>query len=188
MFKSFFSNGLNWQGERLSLAPGFFRTVDSKRLFYFAISMFWRGGLEGWPGYKPVAYSNGLMEAMRNVLLGQGSLSGYVVRVVPSFFAEKWGAVLPLETRGKYFFNVFLFDFYLEEVRPKPENKNRRSRMRNFEARTETPLLYQLDLGEAAASHQLMLTAINGVARARKLPPIGDLVSWERGLPSATGE
>lgn len=154
---------------RFSLGSRFFLTVESDRIFYFAISMFWRGGLDGWRGYQPVIYDNGLMEAMRNFLLGRGCLSGYIVRVVPSFWADKYGAVLPLKHRGKPFFSISMYDFYLEKLS---------EGTRKYAARSATPIIYSVDSFESVMSHVAMTTIVNNNDRAKNLPVTGDLVSW----------
>lgn len=154
---------------RFSLGSSLILQVDSKSIFYFAISMFWRGGLEGWKGYKHVRYEDGLMELMRNFLLGRGKFPGYIVRVLPSFWAEKYSAVLPLKHKGIPFFSIYMYDFYLEKISESS---------RNYEARSDVPIIYTADSFKSVESHDAMTTVLQKAKRAKGLPATGDLISW----------
>lgn len=154
---------------RFSLGSHLIPQIDSKSIFYFAISMFWRGGLEGWKAYDHVIYEDGLMELMRTFLLGQGKLPGYIVRVLPSFWAEKYDAVLPLKHRGIPFFSIYMYDFYLEKI----SDSSRRC-----EARSDVPIIYTADSFKSVESHAAMTTVLQKAKRAKGLPANGNLISW----------
>lgn len=153
----------------LSFESRFFPKIKSDHIFHFAISMFWRGGLDGWRGYQRVIYDEGLMEAMRSYLLGQGCLLGYVVQVVPSFWKEKFSAVLPLNNQGTPFFSIYMYDFYLVRI---PDE------IRGYAARSPTPIIYTADSLKSLSSHLSMTTVINKSQRSRNLPDAGNLISW----------
>ena len=160
----------NGMGARiLSLDSHFFPGIKSDHIFHFAISIFWRGGLEGWREYQRVIYDEGLMDAMRSYLLGQGCLLGYVVQVVPSFWKEKFSAVLPLNNQGTPFFSIYMYDFYLVRLS---------DGIRGYAARSATPIIYTVDSFKSLSSHLSMTAVINRSQRSRNLPGAGNLISW----------
>ncbi|WP_153230179.1 hypothetical protein [Alcaligenes faecalis] len=143
--------------------------VNSKAIFYFAISIFWRGGISGWKGYSTIEYDEGLMDKMRSFLLGEGSLSGYFLRVVPSFWREKYGFVLPCIFKGNPFFSIGMCDFYLEKD------------LRNaFFSLAEAPVLYMADTRRSEDAYRCMSHVISNTDRAKNLQNSGVLATWSK--------
>lgn len=159
---------------RFSLSGGLFdgeddKGIDSRSIYYFAISVFWRSGLDGWRFHQKVEYEDGLLEAMGRFLLGGDYVSGYIVRVIPSMFHYKWGFVLPFFRKGIPFFNIGSFDFYLER---RPSRTLRRG------APIDVPIFYTIDIVESISSHLEMTGAIRSAKKTSALDVKDDLISW----------
>lgn len=159
---------------RFSLGGGLFDTgrgkdIHSKSIYYFAISLFWRGGLDGWRFHRKVEYEDGLLDAMGQFLMGGDYVSGYIVRVIPSMFHYKWGFVLPFYRKGVPFFNIGSFDFYLEK-------RTSRTVMRG--APIDVPILYTVDVLESISSYFEMTGAIKSAEKTKALDGKDDLISW----------
>lgn len=159
---------------RFSFGSGLFdgeggKGIDSRSIYYFAISLFWRGGLDGWRFHQKVEYEDGLLDAMGRFLLGGDYVSGYIVRVIPSIFHYKWGFVLPNFRKGVPFFNIGSFDFYLER-------RSSRTLMRG--APFDVPIFYTIDIVESISSHLEMTGAIRSAKKTKVLDGKDDLISW----------
>lgn len=159
---------------RFSLGGGLFdgergEGIDSKSIYYFAISVFWRGGLDGWRLHRKVEYEDGVLDAMGRFLLGGAYVPGYVVRVIPSMFYYKWGFVLPFYRKGVPFFNIGSFDFYLEK-------RSSRTVLRG--APVNVPILYTVDFLESISSHSEMTGAIRSSKKTKALDGKDDLINW----------
>lgn len=120
----------------LSIGSNLLRVIESRRLYHFAIGMFWKATFENWTHYSAMPLETPIIENMRKFLRGGDFVKDYIVRVVPLFWNEKYGVTFPALLRGKPFFSINQFDFYLERNE------------RQFSAAISTnavPLLYSVD-------------------------------------------
>lgn len=154
---------------RFSLGGGLYPEINSKAIYYYAISLFWRGGLDGWRDYEKMKYTDELNEMMKNFLLGGDYISGYIIRVIPSFWRQKYGFVLPVYRKNVPFFSMYMYDFYLEEC---PRNFFR------VNAADSAPVFYTADSFASVETHCEMTSAINSGHRAKALQGSDDLISW----------
>lgn len=100
----------------LSVGTNFFPAIDSLKLYHFAIGLFWKATFTGWKHCRAIPMEPSIIEQMRKFLLGGNFVDGYIIRVVPSFWQGKYGAVLPTLIQGQPFFSIQNFDFYLGMV------------------------------------------------------------------------
>lgn len=120
----------------LSVGTNFLPAIKSRQLYHYAIGLFWKATFDGWEHCTAMPLGPSLVEQMRKFLLGGDFLQGYIVRVVPSFWRAKFGAVFPTLVQGQPFFSIQQFDFYLEKAD------------RQFRSATSmgaVPLLYTVD-------------------------------------------
>lgn len=103
-----------------SVGSNLFPAINSHQLYHFAIGFIWKATFSGWPHCKPLSLDPETTEQMRRFLLGGDFVKGYIVRVVPSFWQEKYAAIFPVRTRKNHiFFSIQNFDFYLEKSNQK---------------------------------------------------------------------
>ncbi|BEU25786.1 hypothetical protein [Paraburkholderia caribensis] len=154
---------------RFSFGSGLYPEVNSHAVYYYAISLFWRAGLDGWHGYTKLEHKAGLMELMQKFLLGGDYVPGHVVRILPSFWRQKHGFVLPYRRKDMPFFSMYMYDFYLEEC----------SRFPRFgSSLLNAPILYTADSFESVATHAEMIAAIKAGRRTKALQAVDKLISW----------
>lgn len=120
----------------LSIGSNSLRSIDSQQLYHFAIGMFWKASFNDWEHCSAIPLEPSLIEDMRKYLLGGSYLTGYIVRIVPSFWRARFGVTFPNLLQGKPFFSVQQFDFYLE--------KDERQFCKTL-SMGAVPLLYTLD-------------------------------------------
>jgi hypothetical protein len=120
----------------LSIGSNLLRAIESRQIYHFAIGMFWKATSDNWKYYSVMPLEASLIEGMRKFLLGGDFLKDYIVRIVPSFWNEKYGVILPVLLEGKPFFSINQFDFYLE--------KNERQ-FNTTVSMNAVPLLYTVD-------------------------------------------
>jgi len=154
---------------RLSLGSGLYPEINSHALYYYALSMFWRGGVPGWSNYQQIEYENGLMDAMKDFLLNGNYIENYFIRVIPSFWTDRYSFVMPRYRKGIPFFNAYMFDFYLEKDCKFSSNRENKSK---------TPIIYTADSVESVQSHLEITTAINASKRSKNLQTAKNLISW----------
>ncbi|EKM6330998.1 hypothetical protein ACEPVM_14780 [Pseudomonas aeruginosa] len=131
-----FSSTSYGRGLIFSVGANFLPAIKSKELYHFAIGMFWKATFEGWTFCHAISLKPSLVDEMRKFLLGGSFLQGYIVRVVPSFWFEKYGVVFPTLIEGQPFFSICGFDFYLEESDKK---------FRAATSLSSVPLLFTVD-------------------------------------------
>jgi hypothetical protein len=156
-------------GENLifSVGSNFLPAIDTRQLYHYAVGFFWKATFEGWSHCPPMALDSELIEQMRKFLLGGDFLPGYIVRIVPSFWREKYAVVLPSLVQGQPFFSVLQFDVYLEKAERE---------YRSAIAMEAVPLLYTVDSMRAERSYR------GTVANYRRAQPskstVGTDLSW----------
>ena len=131
----------------LSVGSHILPAIKSQQLYHFVIGMFWKATFEGWEHCQVMPLEPHVIEEMRNFLRGGDFLQGYIVRVVPSFWRAKFGAVFPVLDQGQPFFSIQQFDFYLE----KAEQQFRLAKL--MEA---VPLLYTVDSMRSERAYRIM--------------------------------
>lgn len=92
---------------------------DSKKLLYFAISIFWRSSLD-WSKYSSPRFDNFVLDEMRNYLLGNIDKVSYFRLKVDFVTREIYAAIFPFSLKKeegkniKYIFYIPNFIFTLE--------------------------------------------------------------------------
>jgi hypothetical protein len=120
----------------LSVGSNFLPAIKSHQLYHYAVGFFWKATFKGWPQCPPLPLDPALIEQMRKFLRGGDFLQGYIVRVVPSFWREKYAVALPSLVQGQPYFSVLQFDFYLEKAE---------AQYRSAMSMDAVPLLYTVD-------------------------------------------
>lgn len=134
----------SWKPQGIHFDPNFILTVgtkllpsiDSKRLYHFAIGMFWKATFAGWQHCRAMPLEPSLIAKMRSFLRGGEYVADHIVRIVPSFWKPRHGVTFPALLQGYPFFSIQQFDFYFE----KAERSFRRAMSTG-----NVPLLYTLD-------------------------------------------
>lgn len=98
----------------LSVGSGLLQSIESLKLYHYALGFFWKGTLKGWPSCPPMPVDPELIEEMRRFLNGGAFVTGHVVRIVPSFWRHRHAATFPFLVEGQPFFSLLQFDFHLE--------------------------------------------------------------------------
>lgn len=102
---------------QISIGQGFSDGIDIDKLYYFAISMFWRGTFEWKQHYIPIRIQDELKEKIRLYLYDKDKHPlNFKVEVVPAFWSLRFGAIFPAEKKqdGQFFFSISSFDFHLD--------------------------------------------------------------------------
>lgn len=100
----------------ISIGPGFASEIQMEALYYFAISIFWRGTFEWGSNYRPIEIDKRVKEEMRLYLFDKKSYPlNYQIEVVPAFWTPRFSVVFPtrIKPRGCFLFSIFSFDFYV---------------------------------------------------------------------------
>lgn len=124
------------RGLILSVGSNLLPAIESRKLYHFAIGMFWKATIENWEHCRAISLDGSLIEQMRRFLRGGDYPEGYIVRIVPSLWRAKFGVTFPGLVKGQPFFSIQQFDFYLEKA-----NRQFRAAI-SMEA---VPLLYTVD-------------------------------------------
>ncbi|MDE8740375.1 hypothetical protein PZA20_00830 [Pectobacterium polaris] len=106
----------NTGGYNITLGSGFLPGIDMNKIYYFAISIFWRGSFNVWNNYEPLNIDEPTRERMRLFLLNpEKNKIPYRVYIAPSFWKPKYGTLLPvfIPRRKHYLFSILWLDFYL---------------------------------------------------------------------------
>jgi hypothetical protein len=130
-----------------SIGSNSLQAIDSRRLYHFVIGMFWKATFDDWEHCSVMPLEASLIEAMRKFLLGGDFLGDYIVRIVPSFWREKYGVVFPALLKKQPFFSIQQFDFYLEK------DKRKFKRAISMDA---VPLFYTIDFMRSESTFQGM--------------------------------
>lgn len=105
----------------VSIGPGFANGINMEDLYYFAISIFWRGTFE-WDGkYIPIEIDMQTKEEMRLFLLDRDANPlSYQIDVAPVFFTERYQVTLPtkIKRRNSLFFSILYLDFHIDLDKP----------------------------------------------------------------------
>ncbi|MBX8560182.1 hypothetical protein K5D57_10805 [Pseudomonas cichorii] len=131
----------------LSLGSHILPAIKSQQLYHFVIGMFWKATFEGWKHCPAIPLEPHVIEEMRKFLRGGDFLQGYIVRVVPSFWRAKFGAVFPVLDQGRPFFSIQQFDFYLEKAE---------QQFRLAKSMEAVPLLYTVDSMRSERAYRIM--------------------------------
>ncbi|SIP87993.1 hypothetical protein [Aeromonas hydrophila] len=105
----------------VSIGPGFTNGINMEDLYYFAISIFWRGTFE-WDGkYNSVKIDMQTKEEMRLFLLDRNANPlSYEVEVAPVFFTERYQLTFPtkIKKNNSLFFSILFLDFHINLDKP----------------------------------------------------------------------
>lgn len=104
-------------GYNITLGSGFLPGIDMNKIYYFAISIFWRGSFNVWNNYDSLNIDDVTRERMRLFLLNpEENKIPYRVYIAPSFWKLKYGTLLPvfIPRRKHYLFSILWLDFYLD--------------------------------------------------------------------------
>lgn len=107
---------------QVSIGPGFSNEIKMEDLYYFAISIFWRGTFEWDSHYKPIEIDEKVKEEMRLYLYDkEANPLNYQVEVAPAFWTPRFSIIFPTRKKGKdrYLFSIFSFDFHIDLSKPK---------------------------------------------------------------------
>lgn len=141
--------------------------IESRKLYHFAIGMFWKATLQGWKHCPPMPLEAAIVEQMRRFLRGGDFLQDYIVKIVPSFWDAKFAASFPTVVRTQPFFSIQSFDFYLERSE------------RDFRSATSqgaAPIFYSVD---RKRSHMAYQGAIANYNRAKQTnSALGTSLTW----------
>lgn len=135
-----------------AMLPG----IESQKLYHFVVGMFWKATFEGWKHCPPMPLDASVVEQMRRFLLGGDFLKNYIVKIVPSFWNNKFAASFPTLAGTQPFFSIQSFDFYLEKSE------------RDFLSATShgaVPIFYSVDYKR---SHMAYLCIIANYNRAKQ--------------------
>lgn len=91
------------------------RDIDSKRLYHFAIGMFWKATFTGWEHCPAMPLEASLREDIRKFLLGGDYVEGYIIKIAPSFWRARFGVIFPILFQRQPYFSIQQFYFYLEK-------------------------------------------------------------------------
>ncbi|MCA5931843.1 hypothetical protein [Pectobacterium versatile] len=106
---------------QISIGPGFASEIEMNDLYYFAISIFWRGTFEWGSNYKPIEINEHTKEEMRLYLFDkEKNPLNYRVDIVPAFWTPRFSVIFPTRKKGKdnFLFSIFSFDFHIDLTRP----------------------------------------------------------------------
>lgn len=151
----------------LSVGSNFLPAIKSRQLYHYAVGFFWKATFKGWPQCPPLPLDPTLIEQMRKFLLGGDYLQGYIVRVVPSFWREKYAVALPSLVQGQPFFSILQFDFYLERAEAK---------YKSAISMDAVPLLYTVDSMRSERSYRG--TVANYKRAEQSVSAAGTELSW----------
>lgn len=114
------STGSNLASQ-VSIGPGFASEIKMDNLYYFAISIFWRGTFEWGSNYKSIEINENIRERMRLFLYDKDTNSlNFRVEIVPAFWTERFSIVFPARKKEKdnFLFSIFSFDFHIDLSKP----------------------------------------------------------------------
>ncbi|WP_269564273.1 hypothetical protein [Kosakonia radicincitans] len=106
---------------QVSIGPGFANEIKMNDLYYFAISIFWRGTFEWGSNYKPIEINEHTKEAMRLYLYDKETNPlNFRVEIAPAFWTARYGVLFPARKKEKdnFVFSIFSFDFHIDLSRP----------------------------------------------------------------------
>lgn len=94
-------------------SPARVKDIKSFDLYYFALSMLWRGCQEGWPGYKTLSVSESLLSSIHDYLNPKVSSVGYPKNVLVEIHFQNpgdvWAISLPALTQKGHVVFVYCF-------------------------------------------------------------------------------
>lgn len=131
----------------LSVGSNVLPAIKSQQLYHFVIGMFWKATFEGWEHCPVMPLEPHVKEEMRRFLRGGDFLQDYIVRVVPSFWQARFGAVFPVLDQGQPFFSIEQLDFYLEKAE---------HQFRSATSMEAVPLLYTVDSMRSQRAYRVM--------------------------------
>lgn len=102
---------------QVSIGTGFANEIEMSDLYYFAISIFWRGTFEWGSNYEPIEISEHIKEAMRLYLFNkEANPLNFRVEIVPAFLTDRFSIVYPARKKEKdnFVFSIFSFDFHID--------------------------------------------------------------------------
>lgn len=100
----------------LKLKASFFSNIDSQKLYYFAISMIWKGGHDVWLKYKPLTIESVSLKKMAEYLTHDSAQFPAVkVTVAPTIKYQTSVTVLPVKiSDGVIYFSILFYDFFIQ--------------------------------------------------------------------------
>jgi hypothetical protein len=151
----------------LSVGSNLLPAIESRKLYHFAIGMFWKATFENWEHCRAIPLEQAIIDEMRKFLRGGHYPRGYIVRIVPSLWRAKFGVAFPSLFKGQPFFSIQQFDFYLEKAD------------RQFRAAVSmdaVPLLYTVDSMRSEQTFQGMTRNFKRTEKTKSVS--GTPLSW----------
>ncbi|KAF0255786.1 hypothetical protein [Pseudomonas putida] len=156
----------------LSVGSNLLPSIESQKLYHFAIGMFWKATFENWEHCQAIPLERDLIDEMRRFLRGGDYPRGHIVRIVPSLWRAKYGVAFPTLVNGQPFFSIQQFDFYLE----KSDRQYWTALSMNA-----VPLLYTVDSMRSEHTFRGMVANFNRTEKTQSTS--GTTLSW---LPDQT--
>jgi len=106
---------------QVSIGPGFANEIKMDDLYYFAISMFWRGTFDWGSNYKSIEIDDATKEKMRLYLFDKiANPLNFRVEIVPAFWTLRFGVIFPARKKKEdnFLFSIFSFDFHIDLSKP----------------------------------------------------------------------
>ncbi len=106
---------------QVSIGIGFTSEIKMDDLYYFAISIFWRGTFEWDSHYIPIEINENVKEEMRLYLHDKDNNPlNYRIEIVPALWTQRFSILFPARKIEKdtFVFSILSFDFHIDLAKP----------------------------------------------------------------------